>query len=497
MLTSTKSFQAKGKIEIVNNNAIEDKTSPGSILSIPIKKSICKKLKEKINDPNLPDFLELAARKNISMPFILQQSVNSLFEARKTQENHPEVLIHLDKAISAFFQYNAVPMFLQVLNEKYNDRDWSSTFLVFLSDYLKLKKTEESYVKGKILEGKVYWEYIREGKLVHRNYDESDLSLEGLAEFKMSYEQFIIFKNSGKRHGNVRITRERFIECFVESKKTPAGKIWDELNQKEIIHDNGKLSPAFHLLSNQIIALSNICGKIRYPEVMSAIQSCLDNENYCREFSEVPDETLPYRLHRNIKNWCNPARATLGGRVQNNKISDKNACSQLWDVSTHSELSARRNTKYEISRSHLKLNYDHIPSADVIKDASQLAESSQQSESWWTIAIPEKMHKQGESYMQSRKDQQGLGFLTNIVCYIEFLKTRPGDFGLTEVNTLIQALGAFRYLYKRGLDSKTKIYLDKTEKFKIASEPSLFFHQKEDCKKIDNLFVCELNQLKK
>lgn len=464
----------------------DEPVNHNTVLSVQAKKSICKKLKEKIDHKSLPSLLETAAYCNLILPPLFRQNISSLFEARKIHENHPQVLLHLDMAIKSFFENHAVELLMQSLEEDFDANHWSSAFLEYLSRHLKLKKIEESYVSGKIDEGKIYWKYIRKGELMYCNYDKYD-SLQK-PEFKMSYEKFIQFKNSGKRHGNVRITKQRFVDCFIKPKRTTAaGVIWEELKDKKIIDENGRLSPVFHLLSNEVIPLKKMAS-IKYHEVMSAIQSCLNNEEYCREY-------IPHRPHRNTKKWCMPARGTLGGRIQN-VICDE-SCTQLWDVSIYKQLDAHRDTTYEENLSHGKLNYDHIPSTKAIKMACNLRNTSEKYKTWWTVAIPEKLHTHGETFFTSAKDQEDLGFLSNIVCYIDYIKMYPERYGLTEANSLVMALGAFRYLYKRGLDANTLIHLDNKYDFKVAYEPSIFFSEKEDCDEIDEFFVSELNKLMK
>jgi hypothetical protein len=115
-----------------------------------------------------------------------------------------------------------------------------------------------------------------------------------------------------------------------------------------------------------------------------------------------------------------------------------------------------------------------------------LAESSH---NWWTIAIPEDLHKAGGTYQESTAKQIAAGghsFFNNIVIYLNLLRDRPQDFGLSAA-IFLEALGAFRHLYR----SQVKHHSPAANLSKIGVMPYYFFHSRESRAGLDALFTGE------
>ncbi|MFU8797779.1 MAG: hypothetical protein ACNA7Y_03675, partial [Gammaproteobacteria bacterium] len=107
------------------------------------------------------------------------------------------------------------------------------------------------------------------------------------------------------------------------------------------------------------------------------------------------------------------------------------------------------------------------------------------------IAIPEKLHKQGETFLQpsnSQKKSTEHPFLKDLHAYLKNLVERPKEF-LNSENEYLEALGAFRTLYRQHKKQPTEI----DGKYTSGLIPSMtFFKSSEDTKKIDQLFHDEI-----
>jgi|GEM_PF-2233996 len=110
---------------------------------------------------------------------------------------------------------------------------------------------------------------------------------------------------------------------------------------------------------------------------------------------------------------------------------------------------------------------------------------------WWVIAILEKLHKQGETFLQSSAQQQKSTehpFLRDVKAYLDILEQRAEDFNLTSEDYL-KALSAFRYLYRCQVKPTEPL----AQRFFIGSAPQAFFSQASDLQTIDK-FITERMQ---
>lgn len=110
------------------------------------------------------------------------------------------------------------------------------------------------------------------------------------------------------------------------------------------------------------------------------------------------------------------------------------------------------------------------------------------SPNWWTVAVPEKLHSQGETYLKSTKEQQKSlsakdPFFSNISAYLNILETRWKEF-LPSEDEYIKALGAFRYLYRCQVKEPNKI----NGNWEVGITPFYFFQNQQKCHDLDNLF---------
>jgi hypothetical protein len=105
----------------------------------------------------------------------------------------------------------------------------------------------------------------------------------------------------------------------------------------------------------------------------------------------------------------------------------------------------------------------------------------------FSIAIPEKLHKQGITYLQSPKAQslsKEHPFLRDVTVYLDMLEERPQDFNLNSSDDYLRAIGAFRYLYRIQCKQPDQPIAEQY----IGRISHTFFQDSEIRKKIDKLF---------
>ena len=106
----------------------------------------------------------------------------------------------------------------------------------------------------------------------------------------------------------------------------------------------------------------------------------------------------------------------------------------------------------------------------------------------FTVAVPEKLHKQGETFLASAQ-AQALStehpFFKDITAYLFILGSRPQDFKLEFFDDYIKVLGAFRYLYHTQCKPPSPPI---SGEYSIGRISHSFFQDAATRKKIDALF---------
>lgn len=324
------------------------------------------------------------------------------------------------------------------------------------------------------------------------------------------------------------ISKNNFKNWWPAELQLKAGMIWDKLKAAGHINNQNKLK-SFVFSYKEIVGGINL----NYKNIVDSLYEVANNEQYKESITEIPNAFI-FRAERTIKSWSDT------GRVTYSEATDDQYCTKIWDVSIYDNLGSHRNSENETAENNnQKLNYDHIPSADSLKTKAQsiikvkekqiktldddiaareqdLDELQQDDEEdqqdaidelndkiedlkrrktniesrkdeiasemknhgkiWWTIAIPENLHKQGETFMQSSKDQAKTAdghFLKDVTDYLNKLEKRPEDFSLKQ-DDYLKALGAFRYLYKKNITKTNNI----AGHYNIGTVPQTLFNTK-------------------
>lgn len=107
---------------------------------------------------------------------------------------------------------------------------------------------------------------------------------------------------------------------------------------------------------------------------------------------------------------------------------------------------------------------------------------------WFTMTIPEKLHKQGETYLQNTKEQKSSvlpHFLKEMTAYLDILEKRGSEFFDNPDEEYIKALGAFRFFYKICMSPPPNV----DGQFKIGSISGTLFHDLKIKENIDKFFT--------
>ncbi|MCD6048218.1 MAG: hypothetical protein K0S08_1865 [Gammaproteobacteria bacterium] len=280
---------------------------------------------------------------------------------------------------------------------------------------------------------------------------------------------------------------------------------------------------------------------LSYEDIAKAIFEITHNKETTENIDEI--KAAIFRPEHSVKAWSST------GTVKNDL--SKSNCTQLWEVSVYGDLSHHRNSEQEqVLYGHI-LNYDHIPSACLLTDftAKQLEplkaeikalkaalkaqeekiksyetqkrvtrshletlEKEMQTlsnaiaaknielqeakarygddKTWFTLAIPEKLHRQGETFLKALSAQKTevKPFTSELEAYLGILAKRPEDFGFEDQKCLFLFLAALRHLYRCQV--KTPV-----DSFRIGHAPQAFFQHHKLSEKLDQIFVGEAKKI--
>lgn len=172
-------------------------------------------------------------------------------------ENHFRVLISRYFE-SQSFRDNLLANLESILHLQNQKIEWSSVLLIFVANIMKIDiqalLQNNVFVEATLQEGRIYWKLWRGANLIF-SHPENNFPAASDSFWCMTWEQFVSFKDSGKRSGRARIDRASFIDAFSVQKRNNAGIVWDELTDKNIIDSKGRLSEGWRAISNEIIRL--------------------------------------------------------------------------------------------------------------------------------------------------------------------------------------------------------------------------------------------------
>lgn len=281
--------------------------------------------------------------------------------------------------------------------------------------------------------------------------------------------------------------------------------------------------------------------QLTYNDVVEALYD-IANDTKQAELIEKLNATI-YRPERSFKSWKET------GLVNNSQPDSQESCVKLWDVSLYDDLGKHRNTAEEEKQYGEKLNYDHVPSSDRLRtftaqetapltnemyglqrqqtevnkqieigayrtreeferlNQSAIALSASLSEkraflqreqqrygeeeNWFSVAIPAKLHHQGESFMRSSAEQERYitkPFVQEFETYITMLTTRASDFGFQNQKCVFLLIAAFRHLYR----SQVK---ESSQASRFGQAPHLFFQKKVNKAELDQIILAETKKI--
>lgn len=220
---------------------------------------------DKIEGENLTNALVEAALCMQTFPPSLREEVEPLQKSYEQHHKNKHVEPHLKKSIVAYFTSEGSEKFRQAaLLHDFNEQEWKSGFLFFLARKLKLNIEQTPVVEAKIKKnGKVAWRTIdpNTGKPLTefpRSQRSYKFKYNKAKCWRMTFENFRKFKDSGKRGGNQSITLERFLEYFEDYNQSQVTAVWNELHDIGILNRNDRLTASWRALSNEKIALEAI-----------------------------------------------------------------------------------------------------------------------------------------------------------------------------------------------------------------------------------------------
>lgn len=468
---------------------------------------------KKRNSQELLSALISAALALETFPLPLNEDLVDMQTVLRKHQANQKVSQLQQAVIAAYIESDGIQKFQTLLNVPLVESAWPSSFLYSLIDNLDIQLESQALVEVAIQDGQLFWRLVKDGIDIYNRqkckveiFDDAKVNT-----VKMTWEQFLQFKHSGKRSSTVVITKERFQAYFT----TPirAGRIWDELKKKDILTASNKISQGWRLASNVTIKLQSIDEKspISYQAVADALFKIASDSN--NQETLLPGEKyVLFRPERSYKVWCTT------GLVRNKLPTDQLYCTHKWDVSTYVDL-----TNHSVGGSGLE--FDHIPSADQMKTESTerhnqnlvqvkalqnqfkvltgkidlekgkilqktkvatrrettlatndeiVALEEQKNDvdekinyikiedSWivdqnkghqnacWVIAIAEKLHQAGVTFMQpstKQKNDSKLPFFKETEDYLNKIEEKPQYF-LGMADNYFYALGALRYLYR-------------------------------------------------
>ncbi|MFI4962587.1 MAG: hypothetical protein ACHP6H_01875 [Legionellales bacterium] len=443
---------------------------PYILLDSKRKKAIFESL-QTIQPGALNAALIAAALQNITFP-IEDEVFSSLCQIYATMDCDV-AKAPLAQTITLYFLSKIAPAIQKLLQKTFDVNSWRTDFLSFLAQNLNIRVQNQTLVQLAIKEGKVYWRIINGEQILYdRTARENQSDRFNFTQSKlitMTWEQFRIFKDSGKRGSSVAITKERFTNEFTKPQLIKASIAWEQLKQDGMLDKNNRLTYQWRYQTG-IYSSSNIT--LDYRVINTALNTINANQKYAEQIIHIPNAFI-YRPDRSPRNWAST------GRMQNlDPKTNPNHRVKLWDVGIYRELD-----NHAVNDDGL--DHDHIPSSSILKNKQteliiqdmeeiqklkstklnsvtpQLQNNLSQlraenSNEWWCIALPKSLHRQGLSHGESssaQKKQINKPFLGEVKDYLDKLEQNWQQSSVMG-DEYLEALGAFRYLFRCHISGK-------------------------------------------
>jgi hypothetical protein len=429
----------------------------------PQQKKIAFDALKHIQKDRLYPILVNAAFENLIFPSAVETAeLSALKTAYKTCMHLGGVRESIENTLSIYFSKYGYQQFDNQLTTPFITDQWSTQFLIYLINQLNISIEIQPLVVLSIEEGKVYWKYICGTQLLHdrtaRKNPANAFDFDAKKTITMTWEEFRRFKDAGKRGGSVAITKDRFTLQFKRTECSIAETIWAHLKGKGMLDHNDRLSLTWRCYSGNL-ALP------RSQDTIHALTNINTNSHYAEILSTRHNATL-FRSERS------PKKSASTGLITSNAPRSEPYQVKKWDVSRYTDLNNHATTDDD-------LDHDHIPSANVLKQFSTEKTIAENKDGWGCIAIPHAVHKQGLSNAESSRSQKkniNKPFLDEVTDYLNKLEHNAAP-------DYLEALGAFRYLYRENKNGK------------FGTAPSRFFAEKPELRKeIDQLFMNRLEQ---
>jgi hypothetical protein len=529
--------------------------SPNSKLK-PIKEIQKKNFKE------IAEHLADAALQGYSFPDSISEKLDNLQAVYKEHQENAVVKESLKKAITDYVNTELLKPFEALLENEIKLEHWHSSFVRFLCGKLNIKISEEPLVQAAIRDGKIYWRVMNGATCLYERHKTpwDKLNFSNNETWFMPWPMFRELKDGGKRAGSVEITKKRFLAYFKDDKKDKqVEEIWDELKKLGILNERNRLSHSWRTLTNVSIELDKK-GTYTNGQINSALNAIANDDKNKEVIKEIPNAYI-FRPERSLKTWKGGKITNETPKTENyvvkrwdvgiysdltlhsNKddgldldhIPSGDAMKNVFEkTKKFAELKTLKKSLKELKEKLTKAqestrttrSQDQCENTDEESEPekSDSEKSEQDSESekveeieeqiqkieiekealeekkehWWTIALPNKMHKQGETFQersstQAKANGEQPAFFREVNAYFLMLLARPEDFIKDPQDykkVYLQAVGAFRYLYR----SQVKAVKNIEGTHKIGSSPQVFFQDAGVRKKIDAMFCQKMRE---
>lgn len=474
------------------------------------KKNIFLEL-QKIDQNEIERALISAALSNQIFPSLLEQNeLSALKNAYSACKNNIDVKQCLEQAITAWFNSTGTKLFQSMLTGEFDESSWQTGFLVFMANTLAIQIQHEPVVELAINNGKILWRVMKNNVVLHDRTTRKDpteaFDFSKAPCVLMTWEQFRIFKDSGKRGGTVAITPFRFFLHYKGPQKSTAYQnIWLKLKDQGVLDHNNRLSHIWRFAAGNIATT-----RFDYSAIATSLHNITEQSGYSERIDCIPGAKI-YRSERSPKTWYGT------GFIENADPESERHQVKLLDVSTYQDLN-----NHDVQKDGL--DHDHIPSISTLDEYKYTLINSEQNKlfnikqqllaleftanntsgystrattqplynelqimksnietylqnlrtedknKWWCIALPAPFHHDGLTYMKTAAAQKLVvtkPFFDEVSDYLNKLEIYGQN--QTPNYTYLAALGAFRYLYRCQIKSapmgvSSRFFNDNTER---------------------------------
>lgn len=429
-------------------------------ITIKQKKQLFEALKTQKNE-DFTACLIAAIQKGLTVPIISDKPpLNKLVIAYKACKFDTELQNMQLDIIRKYVNKYGTSEFTSSFSKTFDENDWlSSDFLYFIADYFKVKLYSEPQVELNIIDGKVNWRLIKDKEVLYNNHmveeekeNNTRVSTSGSATIIMSWEQFRLFKDAGKRGSSVSISKEiLFNECSKQDdsiNESACNRIWQELKDKGLLDKNYRLSHLWISHSGNITLdeIKNMTSDhtFTYTKLATVLNKISQDSQYSKRIGE---KCYIFRPSRSLKRW-----GLNHGYIQNYKPKENGSEVQEFDVSNYKDLINHAVTEDD-------LEHDHIPSANhmrhyqdkELETGNITKDQKLSSHQMGTIELNHSLHTRGITYQVAKEKQLKMDkpFYEEVDDYLYKLKSDGQG-----INEYIKAIGAFRYLYRCQVKQK-------------------------------------------